>query len=260
MKLSSSIYKIVIEDGLGSKPFSSLWDFLKFAPRAIKLKAVLPGYFLVSRYFKDFRTRFLFSFHPLFIGGNPFTTPSIFLMLPYLEKLGGVWHATGGMYKIIEELGKLYTRMGGKIHLNSEVTEVLIENGCAIGVKVHNEEILSDIVVSNSHFANTYMDLIPETKRQKWPNKKILNKQYSMSCFFIYLGISERYDKFKHHTLILSERYKELVTDLFDKTVLPDDFSMYIHIPSKTDETMAPAGCDSAYILIPTPNLNADVN
>lgn len=259
-KLSKGIYKAVILDGLGGRPFSDFKSFISFAPKALKLKAIFPGHFLVSRYFKDFRSRFLFSFHPLFIGGSPFNTPSIFLMLPYLEKHAGVWFTKGGMYTVVTELGKLYERMGGKIFTNQEVKKIIVKDQKAIGIKTDKKEVSADLVVSNAHFANTYMDLISHKERKKWTDKKVKSMDYSMGCYLLFLGVKKKYPELKHHTLILSERYKGLVKDLFGEKILPNDFSMYLHAPSKSDPSMAPNGCESMYVLVPTPNLKANVD
>lgn len=260
LKYSSKLYKTVITDGLGSKPFTTLWDFVSFIPRAVVLKAILPAYFMTTRYFKDFRTRFLFSFHTLFIGGNPFRAPSLFLMLPFLEKKEGVWFTKGGMYSLVEAFVKVFKDLGGELLLNSEVEEIIIKDKKAVGVVVGGKEYYADIIVSNAHFAHTYKDLIPEEKRKKITNKKISSKQYSMSCFLIYIGVKKQYPELLHHTLILSERYRGLIKDIFDKKILADDFSMYLHVPTRTDEEMAPKNSESMYILIPTPNLDAKID
>lgn len=81
-----------------------------------------------------------------------------------------------------------------------------------------------------------------------------------MSSFLLYLGVKKQYPELKHHTLILSERYKELVDEIFANKELPDDFSMYLHAPTKSDPSMAPEGCESMYVLIPTPNLSANID
>lgn len=260
MKYASKLYKAVITDGLGSKPFITAGDFLGFAPRAIALRAILPAYNVAAGYFKDFRTRFLFSFHTLFIGGNPFRAPSLFLMLPYLEKTTGVHFSYGGMYALVEAMVKVFKELGGKLVLNTPVEEILVRNKVAYAVKVKGEVEEADIVVSNAHFAHTYKDLIPEEKRSRLKNKAIMKKAYGMSCFLIYLGVKKQYTQLKHHTLILSERYKELITDIFDRKILADDFSIYLHAPTRTDASMAPEGCDSLYVLIPTPNLAGNIN
>lgn len=260
LKYSSKLYKTVITDGLGSKPFVTAWDFISFIPRAVILKAILPAYFMTTRYFKDFRTRFLFSFHTLFIGGNPFRAPSLFLMLPYLEKAEGVWFSKGGMYSLVEAFVKLFTELGGKLVLNSEVEEIIIKDNKAVGIISKGQEYYTDIIVSNAHFANTYMNLIPKEKRKKFTDKKIKSKAYSMSSFLIYLGVKKQYPELLHHTLILSERYKELIKDIFDKKILAKDFSMYLHVPTRTDSSMAPENSESMYLLIPVPNLQAEIN
>ena len=260
MKYVYEVYKAVIEDGLGARPFMDLKGLLEFAPRALKLKAYKTGYGVVKNYFKDERNRFVFSFHPLFIGGNPFRSPAVYLMIPYLEKDGGVWFTKGGMYSLVKALEKVFLEIGGKIKTSTEVTRIEINNGLTTGVYAGKEFFPADAVVSNAHFAHTYKDLINQENRHKWTDRKVLGMHYSMSSFLIYLGTKRQYPQLLHHTLILSERYKELVTDIFDRKILPDDFSMYLHAPTRTDPDMAPKGCESMYVLIPVPNLAGDTD
>lgn len=257
---SEQIYHAVITDGLGSESFHNISTMVKFIPRAIKTKALFPAYYLASKFFEDFRHRFMFSFHPLFIGGNPFRVPSIYLMISYLEKAGGVWYSEGGMYSLVQAFVNIFTQKGGKIHLNSPVDKIMVHNGKVQGVRVGDTPHKADYVVSNGDLTHTYKDLIGPEHRKKWTNSKLENAKYSMSTFVLYLGVKKQYPQLKHHTLILSPRYRELVDDIFDNHVLPDDFSMYLHVPSRTDSSMAPEGCDSMYILAPVTNLKADVD
>ena len=81
-----------------------------------------------------------------------------------------------------------------------------------------------------------------------------------MSAFLLYIGAKKQYPQLLHHTLILSPRYKELVRDIFDNRILPDDFSMYLHAPTRTDPKMAPKGHESMYVLIPVSNLSGDID
>ncbi len=259
MSHTSQLYDAVITDGLGSTPFD-LWTMLKFLPRAIRLQALKPAYNLVMRYFEDPRHRFTFSFHPLFIGGNPFRAPSVYLMIPYLEKVGGVWFCKGGMYKLVQTLENLFKELGGVVETGTEVDQIVIENQVAKGVKANGKFYKTDGVISNADLAHTYGDLIESKHRRKWSWSKLHKTKYSMSAFLLYIGVRKKYLQLEHHTLILSKRYKELVNDIFDNKLLPDDFSMYLHIPSKTDPQMAPKGCESMYVLIPVPNLDAGIN
>lgn len=252
---SRKLYDAVITDGLGTTPFMDLRTYFGFVPKALKLNALFPAYTFVKRYFKDFRTRFTFSFHPLFIGASPFRAPAIYLMIPYLEKNGGVWFAKGGMYAFVEALEKVFLELGGTIKTNSPIEEIIVEHGRAVGVRTHGEVFGADAVISNADFAHTQTKLLKPEHRKKWTDKKVLKLDYSMSAFLMYIGTKKKYPELLHHTLILSERYKELVKDIFDKKILPEDFSMYLHVPTRTDSDMAPEGCESMYVLIPVANL-----
>lgn len=259
MDYIEKIYNAVIVDGLGARPFGfgTLFEFL---PRAIRLKALQPAYSVVKKFFQDPRNRFAFSFHPLFIGGSPFRSPSVYLMIPYLEKHGGVWFTKGGMYSVVEAFEKVFREIGGTVLTNCEASEIAVEDRRVTGVIANGEYHKADVVVSNGHFAHTYMELIKPEHRRKWTDRRVKKLAYGMSTFLIYLGVKKQYPRLLHHTLILSERYKALVKDIFDRKILADDFSMYLHVPTRTDAEMAPPGCESMYILVPVPNLDADID
>jgi phytoene desaturase len=260
MNASKKIHDEVIVKGLGSTHFMNLSTMAGFVPKAIALKALLPTYYFARRYFEDPRHRFTFSFHPLFIGGNPFRAPSVYQMIPYLEKSGGVWFSKGGMYSLVRAFEKLFSDIGGRVETNAEVVEIVIRDGKATGVIANGEYREADLVVSNADFIHTYKDLIKPGFRRKWTDKRLLNLKYSMSAFLIYLGVEKKYPQLLHHTLILSKRYKGLIKDIFDNKIIPDDFSMYLHVPTRTDPSMAPEGKESMYVLIPVANLQSGVD
>ncbi len=257
---SKGIYKAVIEDRLGSTPFMDIKTNLAFVPQAIKLRALTNCYSFVKRFFKDPRHHFTFSFHPLFIGGNPFRAPAVYLMIPYLEKTGGVWFTRGGMASLVRAFEQVFLELGGTIHTSSEVNEIVVKNGRATGVRVRDALFTAEVVVSNADFIHTHKTLIPSSHRKHWTDKRLDRLDYSMSAFLLYLGVKKQYPQLKHHTLILSKRYKELITDIFDRKILADDFSMYLHAPTRTDSSMAPAGRESLYILVPVPHLKSGVD
>jgi len=260
MRDCRNIYEAVIVDGLGATPFLSLKTMLHFIPRALKLKAIAPGHAFVKRYFKDPRHRFTFSFHPLFIGGNPFRAPSVYLMIPYLEKAGGVWFTRGGMYSLVQAFARVFEELGGMIETNAEVREIVVQNGRAVGVRANGKFHRAAAVVSNADWAHTQRELIKPEHRRKWTNRRAEKMDYSMSAFLLYLGVRKKYPQLQHHTIILAERYKELIRDIFDRKILSDDFSMYLHAPTKTDPAMAPQGCESLYVLVPVPNLSGKID
>lgn len=248
------IYEAVIQDGLGAEPFDTLGKMAGFVPRALKVGAVRPVASVVRDYFRDPRHHFMFSFHPLFIGGNPFSAPSVYLSIPYLEKEDGVWFTKGGMYSVVEALGKVFGELGGTIQTSTEATKIMLKNGRAVGVEAGGRVFPADLVVSNGDVGWTYKHLVDPSVRRKWTDRKVDNTDYTMSCFLLYLGVRRKYDNLEHHTLILSQRYKELLADIFKNKVVPDDFSMYLHAPTKSDPAMAPEGGESLYVLIPVTN------
>jgi phytoene desaturase len=260
MEAVEPIYDAVIGDRLGSKPFDTVGSMVNFVPKVLKLGAWRPVYSFVSKYFEDFRHRFVYSFHPLFVGGNPFNAPAVYLMIPYLEREGGVWFTRGGMYSLVEAMGRLLTELGGEIRTEHEVTSIRVEGGKAVGAEANGDFFPGDIVVSNGDVGHTYKHLVPAEARRHWTDKRVEKQSYTMSCFLMYLGTRKQFPQLEHHTLILAERYKELIRDIFKKKILPDDFSMYVHAPTRTDPGMAPEGCESMYILIPVANNRSGID
>jgi phytoene desaturase len=164
------------------------------------------------------------------------------------------------MYTIVEALERLFRELGGEVFTGAEVEEILVEDGSARGVRVNGKSFAADAVVSNGDVAWTYKHLLKPESRKKWTDNAVDRLHFSMSCFLLYIGTKRQYPQLKHHTLILSERYRELVRDIFDRKVLSDDFSMYLHVPSRTDPGMAPEGCESMYVLVPVPHLGSGID
>ena len=257
----AEIYRVGFE--LIDQPFTSVWDMVKVVPEMIKLRSDRSVYKFASRYFEDERLREAFSFHPLLIGGNPFTATSIYSMIHELEQKFGVWFAMGGTGALVRGLGELFTDIGGEVRAETEVDEILIDEktGKASGVKTKTGEILKgDAVVSNADVGFTYLNLIPSKYRKKYSDKKVKSLTYSMSLFVIYFGTDKKYENMAHHEIIMGKRYKPLLDEIFDKKTLAEDFSLYLHRPTATDQSLAPENCDSWYVLSPVPHLEADVD
>jgi phytoene desaturase len=255
MRMSETIFKIGFEQ-LGHVPFGSFADMIRIAPDLIRLQGYRTVYSLVSRYIKDARLREVLSFHPLLIGGNPFTATSVYCLIAHLERRWGVHFAMGGTGKLVDGLVGLIEGQGGVVRCGEEVAEIIVEHGAATGVRLASGERLSaDVVVSNADSAWTYRHLLPETSRRRWTNRRIERSRYSMSLFVWYFGTNRQYPDVPHHTIMLGPRYRELLNDIFERKILADDFSLYLHRPTATDPSLAPAGCDAFYVLSPVPHL-----
>lgn len=251
---------------LADKPFLSVADMLRVAPDLIRLKSHQSVYKYASQFIESDFLRRCFSFHPLLIGGNPFDASSIYAMIHYLEREWGVHYVMVGTGALVRALGSLIEELGGRFHFNAEVEEILVDGRTATGIRLADGSLhYADHVISNADVAFTYMNMIP-AKARSVRNSDLRYKKltrYSMSLFVIYFGTKKLYrrdGRLAHHNIILSERYKGLLADIFDSKTLPDDFSLYLHMPSMTDPSIAPDGHEAFYVLSPVPHLGADID
>jgi phytoene desaturase len=240
------------------QPFLTPGSMLKIVPDVMRLQAFLGTYLHVSRYIKHPFLRRALSFHPLLIGGNPFDTPSIYTLIVQFEKQWGVYYAKGGTGAIVDALGRLFAELGGAVYFNSEVQEILVDGRRVTGVRLVDGSVhQADVVVCNGDVAYSYRHLIPAQYRRKYSDRHIDRMKFSNSLFVIYFGTKRRYldGKLRHHNIIYNERYKGLMKDIFSSAALPDDFALYLHVPSLTDPSVAPPGCESFYVLSLVPDL-----
>ena len=260
MLQSAEIYRIGFEQ-MGTMPFSHISDIIKVLPAMAKLRADRSLYKHVSRYIKDERLRLALSFHPLFIGGNPFSVTSIYGLVAYLEHKFGVHYVMGGTGALVRGLAQLVEGQGSRLCLNSEVREITVENGRATGVVLADgTRIAAQIVVSNACTAFTYNHLLAKVKKRHWTPAKIARARYSMGVFVWYFGTNRQYPDVPHHTIMLGPRYKGLLDDIFHRKVLAEDFSLYLHRPTASDASVAPPGHDAFYALVPVPNLQGNTD
>lgn len=258
IKNAEKIFKAGFD--LIDKPFTTFGSMLKVLPDLIMLRSERSVAGMVQQYIKDYRLRQVFSFHPLLVGGNPFQTTSIYALIHILEQRWGVWFAMGGMGALVKGLVNVFKDIGGTMQLGTEIKEIIIDDATkrATGVKTASGEILNaDIVISNADVGNMYMNMIPSKYRKKNTDTRMKNLHYSMSLFVLYFGTNKKYEDIAHHEILMGPRYKELVTDIFKKKHLADDFSLYLHRPSATDPSLAPDGCDCWYVLSPVPHLES---
>ncbi len=241
---------------LAGHSFHSVWEMAKVAPDLMALRAEQSVYKRVSHFIKDPSLRIALSFEPLLIGGNPLRSSSIYAMIHYLEKTWGVHFALGGTGALVQGLVRLFQDMGGQIHLNARVAEITIDDGRATGCRLQDgSSFPAHIVVSNGDVANTYRKLVAPQYRRKWTDRRLERMKYAMSLFVIYFGTNRTYPHLPHHSIVLGPRYEGLLADIFDRKIVADDFSLYLHAPTRTDPSLAPPGCENFYVLSPVPHL-----
>ncbi len=241
---------------LGTVPFQSFWSMMRVAPQLIRLRSDRSVYSVVSDYMKDPHLRQAFSFQSLLIGGNPFHVSSIYALIHALERQWGVRFPRGGTGALVRALQRLFQDLGGEVRLGCPVQEIRVRNGRATEVATADgRSVVVDAVASNADIVHTYASLLGATDRGRSEARRLTRKRYSNSLFVVYFGLKRQYPEIAHHTVLFGPRYRELLQDIFDRGVLPEDFSLYLHNPSRTDPSLAPPGQAGFYALAPVPNL-----
>jgi phytoene desaturase len=257
LKKAQEIFKIGYLK-LVDQPFHKLTTMISHTPDILRLKGYQSVYRFVSSYLKDENLRQVFSIQPLLVGGNPFQTSSIYALIHALEQKWGIYFAMGGMAKVVQELKNLMIRQGVEIKTNHEVEkfETSMKRINKILIK-GKPPISADIVISNADPITVNNKFLNEQKISL--HNRFLKKyaKHSMGLFVLFFGTKIKYPKIAHHTIWMGLRYKELLDDIFNKQILSDDFSIYLHRPTATDESFANKGSDSFYALVPVPNLQA---
>ena len=247
---------------LADVPFDKPFVMLQQLPALLKLKSYKSVYSLVSSYIKNEKLRRMLSMHPLLVGGNPFTTTSIYGLILYLEKKWGIHYSMGGTGNIIKGFEKLMNEVGIKVIKGNEVKKIISKNTKITGVQLNNDNTINaDIVICNADPPAVYEKLLDGNNNNSflfnWKKKRM---EYSMGLFVYYFGTKKIYENVEHHTIKFGNKYKEHLDDIFDKKKLNEDISYYLHRPSATDKSMAPEGNDCFYVLVPVPNNQSGID
>ena len=259
-----SVSKDIFDIGftrLADKPFTRFGSMVAQIPSLLRLRSYLTVSSLVGRYIKHPLIRQAFSIHPLLVGGNPFNTTSIYALIHYLERKWGVYFAMGGTGALVAQLRALMERHGIEIRLNTDVEAINVKGKLVTGITTTSGEVIeADRIICNGDPPTIYQQMMPDAPQKR---KKALPESlthYSMGLYVLFFGTKQKYDDIAHHTIWMGPRFKELLHDIFDKKILADDFSLYLHRPTATDESFAPEGCDSFYVLCPVPNLQGNLD
>ena len=241
----------IYEQGIvaaGRRPFLDAGSFLRLLPTMLRLQAVMPLHAFVRRHFSHPRVQEAMSFHSLFIGGDPFRVPAIYGALVYLQVLDGGWYAEGGLYSLVEAMARpLDVRCG------EAVERIELRAGRVSGVRLAGgQRLRADVVISNGDVLRAHALL-----GRKPPLRRL---RPTMSCFLLYLGTDRVFDKLQHHTLLVGRGYREFIRCVTRGRALPSTYSTYVHAPSRTEPAMAAPGGDSLCVLLPVPNLRAQVD
>lgn len=241
---------------LAATPFLDFWSMMRVAPQLMRLQSYRSVYSIVAKYIKDEQLRQVFSFHPLLVGGNPFTSSSIYTLIHYLERNWGVFFVQGGTAALVRALVDVFVELGGEIRLEAPVERIHSAGGRVTGLSTA-DGWSGDFaaVASNADVVHTYDQLLSNNADAQRAAARLKSKRFSMSLFVAYFGVRRRHTQIAHHDIIFGPRYKPLIDDIFKGPALAEDFSLYLHAPTLTDPTVAPPGCEAFYVLSPVPHL-----
>lgn len=247
--------------GLADQPFHSAATLIAQIPNLLRLRCDRTVWQFVCHHLTNDHLRRAFSIQPLLVGGNPFETTCIYSLIHYLERRWGVHFPRGGTGALTAALLRLMVESGIHVRTGTTVQRIHTRDRVATGVELPGGEVLdADLVVSNTDPLHLYRDLIPTPSQPPIFRLKQKRMKSSMGLFVLFFGTDGNYPDVAHHTIWLTERYRALIHEIFHGSNLPDDFSLYLHRPTATDSTFAPAGCDSFYVLAPVPNLRAAID
>ena len=247
---SRAVYREGYEK-LGAVPFLHFSDMIRAAPQLARLQAWRSVHAMVARHIRDERLRQAFSFHTLLVGGNPFSTSAIYALIHALERKGGVWFAKGGTGALVAGMVRHFQRLGGTLRLNSPVERIETEGRRATAIHTGGGRHAFDVIASNADVVHTYRALLSDAAR----GDRLAARRHSMSLFVVYFGLRGLRPHLRHHMVLFGPRYRGLVDQIFHGNGLAQDFSLYLHAPSVTDDSLAPPGHSAYYVLAPVPHL-----
>jgi len=257
MQRSRALYEVGF-DRFGAHSFHTLGSMMRALPALVRLGGYRSVSGLVRSYLKDEALRRVFSLQPLLVGGHPFRTPAIYALIPHLEQRGGIWFPRGGTGALVAALEALMRRQKISVQCGRTATRILIDNGRAAGVAFEDGGVLpAEVVIANADAPQVHAVLTEGVARRP---ARVDRMQYSFGLFVMCFGTNRSWPGVAHHTIVLGERWKALLDEIFDGAAVPPDPSLYLHRPAATDPSLQPPGQDGFYVLAPVPNLQAPID
>jgi len=208
---------------------------------------------VVAEHFRSAELRRAFSFQTLYLGTRPERTPAAYVMIPFVEAALGVWYPRGGVHRIACGMARLARELGTEIHLGTPVEEILTERGRAVGVRpAGGHPVRADVVVANAEWGYTQRRLLAHGER-------VRGRDWGASGVLFLLAVRGALTG-PHHTFLLSRDFDGNLDDIFVRRRLPENPSIYVSRPTATDPSLAPAGTELLYVLVPTPAADSGVD
>ena len=238
-----------------NREFRKYTDFFNFSlvPLLFQVKPLVKHYDNMSAYFDNPRLKTAFSFQDVYMGLSPFDAPATFSLLPYTEIEHGVWYPKGGMYSIVEAAMTLAKQAGVEFAFDTTVEQVVVKYGQVAWLEIeHDQQVKADVILANADLPYVCQDLLPKDAYAQ----RLVHKRFSCSVVSFFWGVDKSYPQLGPHTLFLAEDFRQNFVSIIKDLDLPDNPSIYIHAPSRLQNSMAPAGEDTIIAIIPVGHLS----
>jgi phytoene desaturase len=242
------IFNIGMSELIG-RNFYNLFQFTNFRNIGllIKLKTYISNYTYVKKFFKNTHLRMAYTFQNIYVGQSPFNSPALFSMVPAAELTEGSFFPKGGMYTIVEKLLSAAKSEGVRFHYNSPVIKIKTNGKKAESIILgdgHEEK--ADIIVANADLPYTYRNLLPD----KGKAGRLDRMRYSCSAICFHWGLDKYYPQLGHHSVFLSDGFRDGLNNIFKDKSVSDNPSFYVHAPTRTDSSAAPQNQDSLSVVV----------
>jgi phytoene desaturase len=244
-------YKIGIQE-LVYKPGQSLTEFLDWnvMKNVFKLDVFTSIKSHVSKHFRHSRLRQLMEFPILFLGALPQNTPALYSLMNYADIVGGTWYPDGGMFSIVKAMQSLAEELGVEFRFGEAAKEIVIQKGKAKRLLTNKSVYEADAVISGADYQFTESHLLPQeyrTYNDVYWNSKVL----APSCLLYYVGLNKKLNNVLHHSLFFDVPFDQHAAEIYSAPQWPKEPLFYLSVSSKTDDTVAPPGCENMVVLIP---------
>jgi len=244
-------YEVGMKDFV-NKPCYSWFEFMspKIAKSALKLDLLTNFHRFVRKYFTHPKLIMLMEFPVIFLGAAPKDIPALYSLMNYGGYKLGTWYPMGGFSKVIDAMKEVAEEQGVHFHFNSAVERFSIHNGKVTALATESGDAEFDTVIASSDYHHTEQDLLPEEFRN-YTEEYWKKRTFAPSCLIYYLGIREKIEGLKHHTLFFENDLDLHTHEIYTDKKWPAAPLFYACCPSKTDPDVAPEGCENVFLLMP---------
>lgn len=201
----------------------------------------------VERHFRSRHLRWIFEYFIKYVGSSAKDAPGYMNMMSLIQFDHGLWYVKGGMYELARGLERLAADLGIPIRLNARVREIAKEGRRVSGVVLDDgTRIAAEHVVCNMEVIPAYKHLLKEDERFM---KKLERFAPACSGLVLHLGTDRVYPQLAHHNFFYSRDQSKHFDTVFRQGRLPEDPTIYLVAPTRTDPTKAPEGCDNIKVL-----------